>query len=128
MKSSSRAQHDEEGKIIGLRLAGVKLTREDFETVRNMPHLKWLWLSYMSLEDDQLAIIAGHPTLRNIRLDYTPISDAGLKHLETLPELQSVCMGNVDVSDAAIESLRKAQREKFGKRNIGIGHNRPTKE
>lgn len=108
-----RIERDEHGRIVSLMLDGMLLESGDVDTVRSFRHLKRLSLSYTTVSDQELAILADLPRLEAVRLNYTAIGDDGVASLAKFPQLKSVCMLKVQASPAAVRAL-KAERQKLG--------------
>jgi hypothetical protein len=108
-----RIERDEEGRVVSLMLDGMQLEDGDVDMVRSFRHLKRLSVSYTTISDEELAILADLPRLEGLRLNYTAIGDNGVASLAKFPKLRSVCMFKVQASPAAVRAL-KAERQKLG--------------
>jgi len=91
-----------------LDLTDSPITGARFVDVKELNHLRALYLAGTGVDDDALEQIARFANVRHIILSHTRITDAGLEHLTGLNNLESLRIIATNTSDAGIEKLKKS--------------------
>jgi hypothetical protein len=108
-----RIKWDEEGRLVMLRLDGMRLSAADIDLVSRLSDLEHLSLRSTTITDADLSKLARLGKLKGIALDETAIGDEGVIGLAEFPALRTVCLRKVKAGPEAVRVL-KAKRPKLG--------------
>lgn len=97
------------GQLKELTLDGTKVSGPGLKTIRQMPGIEWLSLSFLPLTDADLAELAGHTGIKTLLLYDTRVSDAGLNFLRQMPSLRFVNVGKSRTSRSGVRALEFAR-------------------
>jgi hypothetical protein len=103
----NRVERDVQGRIVLLRLDGMKLQPGDLQVLRGFVHLQRLSFNSTNLDDSQLKSLRGLPGLVGLSLNRTSITDRGVESLAEFPQLKTLCLGSVKVSRQAVQMLKE---------------------
>ena len=88
-----------------IRLEDVGLTDQGMPSLKSMPHLRELDLSFNGLTGTFLASIRGSKSLEVLTLRSNPLSPVGLGNIGSLTKLRELDLSNTDVDDAGMSRL-----------------------
>lgn len=75
-------------------------------SLRELPHLKRLWLTRTKVTDYGLAILRDLSELQTLDLSQTDITDAGLANLKQLTGVQQLLLAGTKITDAGLVNLK----------------------
>jgi hypothetical protein len=107
-----RITWDDEGRLVMLRLDGMRLSQGDIDLVSRLGTLERLSLRSTSITDADLSKLTKLSKLKGLVLDETAIGDDGVISLSEFPALRSVCLRKIKAGPEAVGVL-KAKRPRL---------------
>ena len=103
-----RVGRNEQGDVVGVTLAGIRVTDADLAHLTGLPALQGLYLDRTQITDAGLAHLAGLTALEHLDLSYNEVADAGLVHLAGLTALEYLNLSRTQVADMGVAELQQA--------------------
>src|SRR2546429_655862 len=95
--------------VIGVNLAGTKVTDGDLKELKDLKQLTTLYLNMTGVTDAGLQELQHLKQLTSLSLWHTSVTDAGLKELKDLKQLTSLnLLVTEQVTDDGVADLQKA--------------------
>ena len=97
---------DRPGKpVVAVRFAFPMAGNADMESLKALPDLEMIDLSFTRVGDAGLIALKGLAHLKVLKLNGTGVTDAGLAHLKDLKSLETLELGSTAVTGAGLKHL-----------------------
>jgi hypothetical protein len=120
----SRVKRDVSGRVTGLFLNEMQLSRMEVEELGQLPELRQVVLFRTNFGDSGLKHLAKCTRIESLNLTGTAISDDALKDIAEFKSLKYLCLGNVEVSPEAVRALRERFRSRGQEVRLGYSQRR----
>jgi hypothetical protein len=101
-------------KLRWLDVSGARLTAEGIEVLQKLPELERLSLwNIPALDDSAAKVLAGMPALVSLDVSYTSVGDAGLDLLAQSPHLKQLYLTETKVTPEAVERFQQQKSDRF---------------
>lgn len=119
-KPAQRIEKDAAGNIVRLRLDGMVLSSDEFDSLARLTTLRHLALNRTNVTAADLRKLRTLTQLEGMQLNSTELGDNAMSELIGFPVLRTVCLGRVAIRPEAIARLKA--EFKSADRRLSLGY------